>query len=381
MAAGTRRVSAASARAHTRKGKSEGGSPFGRGILKKLFLVSFVVFLAWAYKSIQPPPPNICGSPNGPPVTAPRVQLPDGRHLAYKEHGVPKERAKYKIIFAHGFRGSRNESLNVSKELQEELGVYIVTFDRAGYGESDPDPKRSVRSAALDIEQLADQLDLGPKFYVTGLSMGGYSIWGCLKYIPHRLAGAALLAPVVNYWWQGFPANLFNEAYSLQALQDQWALRIPHYTPWLTYWWMTQNWFPSSSVISGTWKTVNRYDAEMMQNVFARQRAAGHFRATVQQGVFESLHKDMMVMFGKWDFDPMDLQNPFPNNEVSVHLWQGDEDALVPVSLQRYVAKRLPWIHYHEVPEAGHLFSFMEGMTDRILRSLLLGEESPNNTS
>lgn len=319
--------------------------------------------------------------PSGPAVTASRVQLPDGRHLAYKEHGVPKERAEYKIIFMHGFMGSRNDSLNVSKELQEELGVYIVTFDRAGYGESDPDPKRSVRSAALDIEQLADQLDLGPKFYVMGLSMGGYSIWGCLKYIPNRLAGAALLAPVVNYRWPGFPANLSHEAYYQQARQDQWALRIPYYTPWLTYWWMSQKWFPTSSVISGSWKPQSRSDAEMMQKLLARHRTDERLRAAVQQGVFESLHKDMMVMFGKWDFDPMDLQNPFPNNEGSVHLWQGDQDALVPVSLQRYIAEKLPWIHFHELPEAGHLFTFVEGMPDHILKSLLLGEESPNNAS
>lgn len=70
----------------------------------------------------------------------------------------------------------------------KELGVYIVTFDRPGYGESDPHPKRSVRSAALDIEQLADQLDLGPKFYVMSFSLGGHAIWGSLKYIPHRFS-------------------------------------------------------------------------------------------------------------------------------------------------------------------------------------------------
>lgn len=68
----------------------------------------------------------------------------------------------------------------------EELGLYIVSFDRPGYGESDPDPKRTLRSLALDIEELADQLGLGPKFYMLGYSMGGHSVWSCLKYIPHR---------------------------------------------------------------------------------------------------------------------------------------------------------------------------------------------------
>jgi pimeloyl-ACP methyl ester carboxylesterase len=38
----------------------------------------------------------------------------------------------------------------------------------------------------LDIEQLADALELGPKFYLAGFSMGGEIMWSCLKYIPHR---------------------------------------------------------------------------------------------------------------------------------------------------------------------------------------------------
>lgn len=46
-------------------------------------------------KSIKPPPPKICGYPNGPPVELPRIRLSDGRHLAYRERGVPKENAKY----------------------------------------------------------------------------------------------------------------------------------------------------------------------------------------------------------------------------------------------------------------------------------------------
>lgn len=74
----------------------------------------------------------------------------------------------------------------IYQEVIEDLGVYIVSYDRAGYGESDPNPNRTVKSDALDIEELADQLGVGSKFYVIGYSMGGYPIWGCLKYIPHR---------------------------------------------------------------------------------------------------------------------------------------------------------------------------------------------------
>lgn len=72
------------------------------------------------------------------------------------------------------------------QSVMDELGVYMVSLDRPGYGESDPDPNRTPKSIALDIEELADQLGLGSRFYVIGFSMGGQIVWGCLKYIPHR---------------------------------------------------------------------------------------------------------------------------------------------------------------------------------------------------
>lgn len=74
----------------------------------------------------------------------------------------------------------------VSQEVLEELGVYLLLFDRAGYGESDPNPKRSMKSEASDIQELADHLQLGTKFYVIGVSVGAYPTWSCLKRIPHR---------------------------------------------------------------------------------------------------------------------------------------------------------------------------------------------------
>ncbi|XP_059665916.1 uncharacterized protein LOC132311818 isoform X2 [Cornus florida] len=341
------------------------------GMFKKIIVVLLIGFIAWAFQTIRPPPPNICGSAGGPPITAPRIKLRDGRYLAYKEHGVPKETAKYKIIYSHGFGSSRHELAITTWEIVEELQVYFVTFDRPGYGESDPDPKRTTKSIALDIEELADQLALGSKFYLLGLSMGGQVLWGCLKYIPHRLAGATLLCPVINYWWPSFPANLSEEAYYQQFPQDQWALRVAHYAPWLNYWWNTQKWFPASSVIAGKPK-FSQQDISLISKLTRGEKRKEN---VTQQGDFESRHRDMMIGFGKWEFDPMELENPFLGNEGSVHIWQGDEDGLVPVILQRYIAGKLPWIHYHELPGAGHVFPFADGMTETILKTLLLSEK------
>ncbi|GAB2235870.1 hypothetical protein Droror1_Dr00026314 [Drosera rotundifolia] len=365
-----RKITAASARAHTRKNDPK--PTLSPGTIKNILLVLLVGCLALAYQAIQPPPPKICGSPGGPPITAPRIKLSDGRHLAYKEHGVPKEKAKHKFIYVHGFDSYRVHAVvasELSQETIETLGIYIVSFDRPGYGESDPNPKRTVKSMALDIEELADRLGLDEKFYVIGFSMGGQVIWSCLQYIPHRLAGATLLAPVVNYWWSGLPSDLVKQAYTLQPRPDQWALRVAHHAPWLTHWWNTQKWFPGSSVIAHNPENLSHQDKEIMARIlFSRKDNRAPAR---QQGEYESLHRDMIVGFRKWEFCPTNITNPFPNIEGTVHLWQGDEDRLVPEILQRYITQRLPWVNYHEIPGAGHMFPYVSGMSDKIIKAQL----------
>ncbi|ONK77590.1 uncharacterized protein A4U43_C02F8210 [Asparagus officinalis] len=343
------------------------------GIINKLSAILLVALASWTtYQAIQPPPPKICGSPNGPPITASRIKLRDGRHLAYLETGVPKENANHKIIFVHGFYSCRYDHLPISPQVLEELGIYLVSFDRAGYGESDPDTKKTEKSTPLDIEELADQLQLGSKFYVIGFSMGGEVVWGCLKYIPHRLKGAALLGPVSNFWWPNFPANVSKAAWNQQTLHDKLAVGVAHYVPWLTYWWNTKKWFSSSGVIAMRPELFSPGDLKVMHKFSAR----GHYMGQIlQQGEYHSLHRDMMVGFGNWKFDPLELDDPFPNGDGSVHLWHGAEDRIVPVLSSQYIGQKLPWVHYHELPESGHMFLLEDGMPDEIVKSLLLGDQ------
>jgi hypothetical protein len=84
------------------------------GITKRLPRLVFMLLVALLYRQLQASPPKIPGTPGGPPVTSPRIQLKDGRHLAYYESGVPKDQAKYKIIFVHGFDSSKLDVLRVS---------------------------------------------------------------------------------------------------------------------------------------------------------------------------------------------------------------------------------------------------------------------------
>lgn len=79
-----------------------------------------------------------------------------------------------------------------------------------------------------------------------------------------RLAGATLIAPAINYWWPGFPSNLSSEAFQQQFPEDQWSLRVAHHAPWLTYWWNTQKWFPSLTLIAQSPAVLSRQDLELV---------------------------------------------------------------------------------------------------------------------
>lgn len=341
----------------------------GAGGLGAVIVSASFAVVSWAaYIYIQPPRPKICGAANGLPVTAPRIKLRDGRFLAYKEAGVPKKEARYKIVAIHGYGGSRHAMLGgLSEELMSELQIYVVGFDRAGYGQSTPFPQRTIKSDVYDVQDLADGLELGSTFYVAATSMGGATGYGLIKYLPHRLAGVVMFAPVANFWWPGLSPSTVNVAFSGQAIGDRMALRVGHYAPWLVYWYMNQKLFPTSSTVAMEKLQLDEIEGLRCSGLHAE---VAEMLEPAQQGKDESQYRDFKNVFGTWKFDPFKLENPFSKMKGSVHIWQGDDDYLVPVALQREVAKALPWVQYHEIPGASHSLLAMPGQADVMIRTL-----------
>src|SRR5437764_285014 len=62
-----------------------------------------------------------------------------------------------------------------------------------------------------------------------------------------RLTGAALIVPIINYWWPSFPAELSRQAFKKLVVPEQRTLWIAHNIPSFLYLWMTQRWLPSSA--------------------------------------------------------------------------------------------------------------------------------------
>jgi len=95
----------------------------------------------------------------------------------------------------------------VSESLLKEMGVRLVSIDRPGYRGSEFNTKQTFETAAQDVAEVADLLDLGRKIWLLGYGCGGAYYWAAARYIPERIGGIAMWAPVRNYHWQVCFAN------------------------------------------------------------------------------------------------------------------------------------------------------------------------------
>ena len=117
----------------------------------------------------------------------------DGRTLTVYDAGDPDGRP---ILFHHGTPAS-GVPFHRHVGLAREQGVRLLSYDRAGYGDSTRDPERAVADVVHDVEAIADELEL-EQFATWGLSGGGPHALATAAGLPERVvavAAAASIAP------------------------------------------------------------------------------------------------------------------------------------------------------------------------------------------
>ena len=80
-----------------------------------------------------------------------------------------------------------------------------------------------------------------------------------------RLAGTALIVPLVNYQWPSLPYSLIKEDYRRKFLNL--GLWLSTYVPGLLHWWVTQNWIPSTSVLEKNPIFFNERDIDILKTI------------------------------------------------------------------------------------------------------------------
>jgi pimeloyl-ACP methyl ester carboxylesterase len=134
----------------------------------------------------------------------------DGRKLALESWGAPRG---LPVFLLHGTPGSRCGPRPRASVLYR-LGIRLISYDRPGYGGSDPQPGRTVADAARDVEAIADELDL-PEFAVVGRSGGAPHALACAAKLKGRVLSAAALVGLAPWdaesleWYEGMaPSNI-----------------------------------------------------------------------------------------------------------------------------------------------------------------------------
>jgi len=118
------------------------------------------------------------------------VTLRDGRTLHIFDQGDP---AGHVVVEHHGTPGS-GLTYPPDLELARERGLRVVSYDRAGYGGSTPNPGRSVVDVVADIEDALDAL--GVERYATlGGSGGCPHSFACGARSERCIAAGAIASP------------------------------------------------------------------------------------------------------------------------------------------------------------------------------------------
>ena len=149
------------------------------------------------------------------------VVTSDGRTVAFATWGDP---GGFPILVLHGTPGCRLDRWP-HEGLYRELGVYIVTHDRAGYARSDRRRGRRIADEVDDVLLLADELGFD-RFGVTGGSGGGPHALACAALVPpERLIRVTCAVGIVPFGPQGLERDAWLAGMDAENVKEfDWAL-------------------------------------------------------------------------------------------------------------------------------------------------------------
>jgi pimeloyl-ACP methyl ester carboxylesterase len=117
------------------------------------------------------------------------VRTPDGRTLAVEEGG---DLAGRPVLIHMGTPNSRRLYGPHERDAADR-GLRLICYDRPGYGESSPQPGRSVADCANDVRAICAELGID-RLGMWGISGGGPHVLACAALLPDLLVAAASLA-------------------------------------------------------------------------------------------------------------------------------------------------------------------------------------------
>ena len=284
------------------------------------------------------------------------IDVARGRSLTVYDAGDP---AGAPILFHHGTPAS-GAPFAEHVRLAEEQGVRLLSYDRAGYGDSSRDPGRDVAAVADDGAALADSLGI-ERLATWGLSGGGPDALACAALAPDRFAAVASVGGVAPYgaegldWLAGMGEG--NVAEFGAALAGEEVLR-----PALEAEASGLEASSTEELIVAMSTLLSPPDVEAVQGPLGEEILCSFTRG-LSRGV-DGWVDDDLAFARDWGFEPAEIEPP-------VLIVQGRQDLMVPGGHGDWLASRVPGAEAWFSADEGHLTLYQPTSVRRINAWLL----------
>ncbi len=267
-----------------------------------------------------------------------QIQLRDGRALDLLDNHVESDTA---VLFHHGTPGN-STSWRAWIEGLKGGEIRAIAASRPGYALSDRSAGRKVADVVDDLSQVLDRYGI-KRFVSVGWSGGGPH--ALAMSLDNRCVGVITLAGVGQYGQSDLdflagmgPENI--EEFGI-SLKGEGPLRE----------WMNANAVGMQEVTGAGLREafgglIGKADKEVLSGRFADDMAS-EMRRALSNG-FDGWIDDDLAFIKDWGFELAAIKVP-------VHLWQGDDDFMVPQNHSHWLAKKIPAAKLNFVPANGHI--------------------------
>jgi pimeloyl-ACP methyl ester carboxylesterase len=268
------------------------------------------------------------------------IATPDGRRLRVEEAGDPNGMP---VLMYHGTPGAGHLYRPWVADATER-GIRLIGYDRPGYGQSTPQPGRTVADCAADVRAIAGGLGID-RLGVWGISGGGPHALACAALLPDLVVAVGSLAAPAPYGAPGLDyftgMGEENVDDTKLSLEDEPAAR--------------------AKLIEDRERMLTMTAVDMMQAFPTLVSAVDAAALTPELGEYlvhcsrdglapggDGWWDDGIAHLHAWGFDLESIRIP-------VQLWHGRHDRFVPFQHGEWLASKIPGVEAHLTDEDGHL--------------------------
>lgn len=269
------------------------------------------------------------------------IILSDKRKLGYSEYGTKNG---YPIIYCHGSQSSRLE-MHYDLSFAINNNLRIISIDRPGHGDSDFNPKGTIKSFVNDTNELIENLDID-EFSVLGMSAGAPFAMGIANYLNQKSKKLGIVS--------GF-APLNKEAQKSLNKDVRLLLKIAKSYPIILKlmlkiqcWQLKRN---PKSALKNFLKIMSRPDQEILKNESVMNVIERMFKEAFKNGSGGVAYEISKVLVQDWGFEISKIRIP-------TFIWHGDNDNNVPKEWAIKTSNEMQNSRLKVFPSEGHLIIF-----------------------